>query len=121
MQTELYKTIGANEAYDIIVNALEAVMPSTLDCLVSIIINDDHRGQTSVSTAKYLFATDPEKYKAMIDTLIKHAIEVDRERKYIGGLLPAIWGEDYATKVQELNATDNNFRRIYKRVYEAGM
>ena len=45
----------------------------------------------------------------------------DRERVYIGSLLTDIWGPDYMDKASELAAADNNFRRIYKRLYPAGI
>ncbi len=35
----------------------------------------------------------------------------------IWDILPALWGEDYASHVAELSAADNNFRRIYKRLF----
>lgn len=47
------------------------------------------------------------------------AIERDHERRYIADLLPAIWGADYGARAAELSATDNNFRRIYRRVTPA--
>ena len=45
------------------------------------------------------------------------AIEKDRERRYIGSLLEALWGSDYEEHVAELKETDNNFRRIYRRIH----
>ena len=61
----------------------------------------------------------------VLDTLIDRmmtvdriaaSIDKDREHKYIGDLL-TLWGDDYQNRVDELNASDNNFRRIYKRLY----
>ena len=45
------------------------------------------------------------------------AIEKDRERAYIGQLLAELWGEDYAEHADEISARDDNFRRIYKRLF----
>lgn len=77
----------------------------------------DMSGQFLASTARYLAAIDREKYEPWLGSLIEGAIDRDRERKYIGSLLQAIWGEDYSDRVAELNMTDNNFRRIYKRMH----
>ncbi len=82
-------------------------------------INVDASGQFTVSAARYLNAINPEAYAQQISRLIAAAIEKDRERRYIGELLQSIWGDDYATRVDELNATDANFRRIYQRLYPA--
>lgn len=94
---------------------------SIIDDLVDNMINVDSTGQFVVSASRYLFLIDGEKYRAAINRLIASAIEKDRERRYIGDLLPAIWGSDYAEHVEELNANDDNFRRIYKRMFPVGM
>ena len=52
--------------------------------------------------------------------LIECAIDKDRERRYIGTLLEGIWGPDYQSRAAELRETDDNFRRIYKRIYPQG-
>ncbi len=52
-----------------------------------------------------------------VDRLIALGIEKDRERKYIGALMEQFYGADYAGRAAELSAADNNFRRIYKRLY----
>ena len=77
-------------------------------------------GQFIVSTARYLAAIDKEKYSDSISKLLDASIEKDRDRKYMPSLLASIWGEDYVEKAEELSASDNNFRRIYKRVYPKG-
>lgn len=91
----------------------------SMDALVQNMINVDASGQFTVSAARYLNAINPEAYAQQISRLIAAAIEKDRERRYIGELLQSIWGDDYAARVDELNATDDNFRRIYKRLYPA--
>lgn len=90
-----------------------------MDDLVDNMILVDTTGQFLVSAARYLYAIDPEKYSAHINKLIATAIEKDRERRYIGDLLQSIWGADYADHVDELSGTDDNFRRIYKRMFPA--
>ena len=67
--------------------------------LVDNMIKVDHNGQFSVSAARYLHAIDAMKYAVSVNRLIAAAIEKDRERAYIGRLLPDIWGADYHEKV----------------------
>ncbi|MCH5244952.1 MAG: hypothetical protein J1E84_00700 [Muribaculaceae bacterium] len=88
--------------------------------LVENMINVDTTGQFIVSAARYLNAIDPERYRPHIERLIAAAIDCDREHRYLGDLLQAIWGEDYETRADILSATDNNFRRIYKRLFPTG-
>ena len=89
--------------------------------LVENIIDVDRSGQFVVSTARYLHAIDREKYAQDIDMLIKAAITKDRDRAYLPDLAATIWGNDYQGRAQELAATDDNFRRIYKRLYPNGI
>ena len=77
----------------------------------------DTSGQFLASTARYLAAVDRAALEPWLASLIEGAIDKDRERRYIGSLLQAIWGDDYQDHVDELNRTDNNFRRIYKRIH----
>ena len=87
--------------YDYIVNnpeACKADMPDLLENLR----RADHSGQ-------------------FLASLIEGAIEKDREHRYIGSLLEAIWGADYAEHVDALRESDDVFRRLYKRVYPQGV
>lgn len=77
----------------------------------------DSTGQFLASAARYLAALDRERFEPWLTSIIEGAIEKDRERRYIGSLLKAIWGEDYMERAEELKASDNNFRRIYKRIF----
>jgi hypothetical protein len=72
------------------------------------------------SAARYLYAIDAAKYDKYISQLIASVIEKDREHRYMPDLIQGIWGADYAQRVEELNK-DDNFRRIYKRLYPTGM
>ena len=106
--------------YEYIANNIghcDDVMPDLVDNIISV----DRTGQFLVSTARYLAVINKVKYADSIDRLVKAAIEKDREHKYIPDLLSSIWGEDYESRVDELNASDDNFRRIYKRVYPKGI
>ena len=89
--------------------------------LVENMIEVDRSGQFVVSTARYLNAIDREKYAASIDLLVKAAIVKDRERAYLPDLAASIWGADYKEHAQQLSETDDNFRRIYKRLYPVGI
>lgn len=78
----------------------------------------DTTGQFLASTARYLAALDRERFEQWLAPLVEGAIEKDRDRSYIGSLLEALWGADYAEHAEELKQSDDNFRRIYKRLYE---
>lgn len=106
--------------YEYIANHINEI-DDDMDFLVDNMIQVDTTGQFLVSAARYLFLIDGEKYREPITRLIAAAIEKDRERRYIGDLLPAIWGEDYADRAEELKLTDNKFRRIYKRMFPTGI
>ncbi len=79
----------------------------------------DRDGQFSASAARYLCAINRDLYRPAIDTLVAAVIDKDREHRYLGDLLKAIWGEDYMERADELNVSDRNFRRIFKRLYPA--
>ncbi|MCM1517232.1 MAG: hypothetical protein NC117_01125 [Pseudoflavonifractor sp.] len=106
--------------YEYIANHINEI-DDDMDYLVDNMIEVDATGQFLVSAARYLFLIDSDRHRAAITRLIASAIEKDRERRYIGDLLPAIWGADYADRAEELKATDNNFRRIYKRMFPVGI
>lgn len=77
----------------------------------------DLTGQYMASAARFLHAIAAERYADAVRRLVALTIDRDRERRYLGDLLTCIYGEDYAARAQELIATDNNFRRIYKRLF----
>lgn len=105
--------------YEYIVNnAAECLddMPELIEHLKRI----DRTGQFLASSARFLAAINRSLFADTIEQLIEGAIEKDRERRYIPSLLEAIWGADYQERAAELRLSDNNFRRIYKRVYPSG-
>ena len=124
MDEEIKKRLAADPdgliTYEFIANNIDSIDP-VLPELVDNMISVDACGQFCVSAARYLNATDAEKHAPAVSRLIAAAIDKDRERAYIGQLLPDIWGADYAERVDELNSSDNNFRRIYKRIYPTGI
>lgn len=106
--------------YEYIANHIglcDEIMPELIENLAAA----DKNGQFAVSAARYLHAIDPAHYSESIASLISAAIERDREHRYIGDLLESIWGSDYRDRADQLNQSDNNFRRIYKRVYPKGI
>ena len=118
--SEIIKNLAGDQdgmaTYDYIVNNVESClesMPELIDNLRRV----DISGQFLASTARFLCAVDREKFSGCIQPLVEGAIEKDRERRYIGSLLQAIWGADYKDRADELKASDDTFRRIYKRVY----
>ncbi|MDD6281659.1 MAG: hypothetical protein SO168_07740 [Muribaculaceae bacterium] len=102
--------------YEYIANHIDAVKPD-LDWLVGNMEKVDLTGQFVISAARYLFAIDPVGFAPNIDRLIKAGIEKDREHRYLGDMLQQMFGPDYADRAAELSAADDNFRRIYKRLY----
>lgn len=106
--------------YEYLANHINEI-DDDIDELADNMIAVDSTGQFLVSASRYLFLIDGVKYRQTIDRLIAAAIEKDRERRYIGELLQAIWGEDYADRADELKANDDNFRRIYKRMFPVGI
>ena len=120
MDANLKKQLSADSTglatYEYIANNIDTI-DADLPELVEIIVNVDTNGQFVVSTARYLHAINAEQYAASIDVLVKAAIEKDREHKYLGDLVASLYGADYKEHAVELSAADDNFRRIYKRLY----
>lgn len=120
LKKELSKDPDGLLTYEYIANNIDTCH-EIIDDLVENMILVDRNGQFLVSAARYLNAIDSEYYAPQISRIIAAAIEKDREHRYIGDLLQGIWGTDYASRVDELNASDDNFRRIYKRLFPSGM
>ncbi len=89
--------------------------------LVDNMILKDRTGQFVVSTARYLNAIDHDKYASSIDLLVKAAIAKDRDHVYLSYLAASLWGDDFKEHAAELSANDDNFRRIFKRLYPVGI
>ncbi|MBR6490222.1 MAG: hypothetical protein IKT03_06775 [Muribaculaceae bacterium] len=126
MDEQLKKRLESDDngllTYEYIANNINSAnFSKEIDLLVDNIIRVDKTGQFVVSTARYLNAIDKEGYALQIDKLIKAAITVDRERAYLGVLAASIWGDDYKERATSLVTTDDNFRRIYKRLFPIGI
>ena len=93
LKKQLSKDVDGLLTYEYIANnigSIDEIMPELADNIIKV----DMSGQFVVSAARYLNAIDKDKYAECIDTLIKAAIEKDRERIYLGDLAVSIWGED---------------------------
>lgn len=102
--------------YDYLVNHVPDCLPE-MDFLTENLLRADSTGQFLASSARFLSSIDSITFATWIGRLIEGAIDKDRERRYIGSLLEAVWGADYKERAEELKKTDDNFRRIYKRIY----
>lgn len=120
MEEEIRKKLAADPdgllSYEYIANHIDTVEPD-LPWLVDNMIGVDLTGQFVISAARYLYAIDPMLFAPSIDRLIKAGIDKDREHRYLGDILRQMYGEDFEQNAAELSATDDNFRRIYKRLY----
>jgi len=103
--------------YEYLANNIETCAGADLDAVVENLVRVDHNGQFTASAARYLNAIDPVAYAQAIDVLTAATIEKDREHRYLGSLVSSLYGEDYMDRAAELSVTDNNFRRIFKRLY----
>ena len=117
---ELEKDSDGLLTYEYIANNIDSCFDD-MDYLVAKMITVDLTGQFVASAARYLYAIDSQKYATYISQLIAAVIEKDREHRYLPDLIQGIWGDDYASRADELNKSDDNFRRIYKRLYPSGM
>ena len=107
-------------SYECLVNNFNSD-PELLQAAIDNMERVDATGQFTASAARFLAAISPNEYSREIDRLLKLAIDKDRAKAYLPDLLSSIWGADYELHAEELREKDDNFRRIYKRVYPASM
>lgn len=103
--------------YEYIANHIDTLDSEGLDQLVDNMIAVDLSGQFLASAARYLHAIDATAYAEPVNRLVASTIDKDREHRYLPDILNSIYGPDYGDRAAELSASDNNFRRIYKRLY----
>ncbi len=103
--------------YEYLANHIGECGPDEIDALIENMERVDLSGQFMASAARYLNAIDPEGYSPAIRTLVAGAIDKDREHKYLSDLMHGLYGEDCLERASQLCAADDNFRRIYKRLY----
>lgn len=85
--------------------------------LADILADVDRSGQFTASAARFLHAVDAERYAPAVHNLVAATIDRDRERRYLADLMQSIYGDVSETHAQQLCVVDNNFRRMYKRLY----
>lgn len=107
------------KTYEFLVNHLNGLDDSQLKDVISSLEKADRTGQYLASGVRYLNAIDSDKYAEHISHMTSMIIDRDREHKYISDLIQNLYGADYYDRVDEL-AADNNFRRMYKRLYPDG-
>ena len=103
--------------YEYPANHIGECGPAEIDCLIDNMSRVDLSGQFMASAARYLNAIDPAGYEPAIRNLVAGAIDKDREHRYLPDLLQGLYGSDYEVRAKELIAADDNFRRIYKRLF----
>lgn len=105
--------------YEYLANHIGECGPTEIDALIANMEKVDLSGQFLASAARYLNAIDPEGYSPAIKQLVAGAIDKDREHRYLPDLLQGLYGNDYRERARELCLVDDNFRRIYKRLFPA--
>lgn len=120
MNEEQRKTLKGDPdgllTYEYIANNIETI-DEDLPWLADNMVNVDLTGQFMASAARYLHAIDRDRYADTVRRLVAATIDRDREHRYLPDILSSLYGTDYAGHAAELSAADNNFRRIYKRLF----
>ena len=102
--------------YEYIANHIEDC-DDDMKWLIGNVVRVDRNGQFSASAARYLNAIDHDKYSEEISMLVDATIGKDREHRYLTDLMVSIYGPDFHQNAKDLISKDDNFRRIYKRLY----
>lgn len=113
---ELAADADGLKSYEYIANNIETPLED-IDEVIANMARVDLSGQFLASAARYLHAIDSERFASQIQALVTACIDRDREHRYLSDILQGIYGPDYEQRADELMATDNNFRRIYKRLF----
>lgn len=102
--------------YEYLANNIESI-DADLDELVDNIIDVDRSGQFTASACRYLHAIDASRYNEAVRRLVAATIDKDREHRYLHDVMVGVYGTDCSEHAAELSATDDNFRRLYKRLF----
>lgn len=105
--------------YEFIVNHLYELNDDQLNEIIDNLSRIDSTGQYLASASRYMHAVEADRFAPYTERMIGLTIDRDREHRYIGELMTAFYGNDYKEKAGELSA-DNNFRRMYKRLFPEG-
>lgn len=103
----IYECIANNAGQD------DAYLPELCKALAEV----DLSGQFTASAARFLHAVDSTGYADLVRPLVSATIDLDRERKYLGDLFQCLYGPVEDLDVAAMSAADNNFRRMYKRLF----
>lgn len=103
--------------YEYLANNIGQCVPEDIDALIDNMGRVDLSGQFLASAARYLHAIDSEGYAPAIRALVAAAIDKDREHRYLPDLMIGLYGTDCLERSAQLCAADDNFRRIFKRLY----
>ena len=105
--------------YEFIVNHLYELNDDQLNEIIDNLSRIDSTGQYLASASRYMHAVEAARFAPYTERMIGLTIDRDREHRYIGELMTAFYGNDYKEKAGELSG-DNNFRRMYKRLFPEG-
>ncbi len=103
---ELRRDPDGLHTYEYLANHIGECEPTDIELLIDNMERVDLSGQFMASAARYLNAIDSEGYSPAIRRLV--AATIDKE---------GLYGTDYKEHATELCASDDNFRRIYKRLF----
>lgn len=104
-------------SYEYLANHMGQSTPEDIDAVIDNMIAVDLSGQFLASAARYLHAIDAEGFAEPVRRLVAATIDRDREHRYLPDLLTGLYGADCMADARRLSAADDNFRRIYKRLY----
>lgn len=104
-------------SYEFLANNIGQCDPADIEAIIDNMERVDLTGQFLASAARYLNAIDPEGYRPAVNRLVAAVIGKDREHSFLPDILVSIYGPDYAENASALSKTDDNFRRIYKRLF----
>lgn len=104
-------------SYEFLANHIGDCDTETLEAVIDNMERVDLTGQFMASAARYLHAIDAEGFAPAVRRLVAATIDKDREHAYLPLLLQSLYGDDYHDNAQALCSTDDNFRRIYKRLF----
>ena len=108
---------GGLKCYEYLANNIDTCTAEDMSQLCTTLQDIDLTGQFQASAARYLHAIDPTAFGETIRGLVACVIDKDREHRYLPDLIAGLYGPDFHERASELSATDDNFRRMYKRLY----
>lgn len=107
------------QTYEYLVNNIHDLSDEELTQIVDHLAQRDHSGQYLASGIRYMNGVDKFKFGKHIERMTAMTIDRDREHKFIGDLIIRLYGADYYDKAVEFK-DDDNFRRMFKRLYPDG-